>query len=264
MITKLTFRWAVGLVAVIAMVALLFGVNSDRPGLTAGPAQTPPATPQAPDVQLGNPTNLTAAPGGNPGDVALRWNPADNATFHLVYLVQVGSASGHYHLASGGDAGAATVSGLQFGQPYWFIVVAGRPGDGGAPFQWSQWSNWIKATPVSPVLPTPPSVPGATIEPTQEAVCCGNAEIEGIVIAVDTVANTFTVRVVEYEHFRGNRPANPMTVDYSSVEFVEIWLRSGLYVEAEGSYDPANGILRAYEVERDNRDDDDDDDDDDD
>ena len=36
------------------------------------------------------------------------------------------------------------------------------------------------------------------------------------------------------------------------------------YVEVEGSYDPANNVLRAYEVEREGRNDDDDDDDDDD
>ncbi len=258
------------LILIIAAVILLFGAGCGGPTFAAGSGQVPPPPPPTPEARLGNPTGLTAAPGSNPGAVDLRWTPAANAAIHLVYLIKTGDASGRFWPAAPGDASSATVTGLQIGHTYYFIVIAGRPGTGGASYQWSQWSNWMQAAPAQPVLPPPPTLPAATIAPTPAATITPTpgtgrrqrAEIEGTVIAIDAGANTFTVTVTEYEHFGGSRPSNPMTVDYSAVESVENWLRPGRYIEAEGSYDPATNTLRAHEVESHYRDDDDHDDDD--
>ena len=102
--------------------------------------------PLAEILPLGNPTNLTAAPGSQSGEVALSWSPAANATVQWVYLVKPDGADGRYwpH-AQAGDTARLTVTGLDAGETYYFLVIAGQEQADGATL-WSQWSNWGQAT----------------------------------------------------------------------------------------------------------------------
>ena len=94
--------------------------------------------PAPPDVPLGNPTNLRASAAG-PGQVRLDWLPALGAQVHWIWSVKTDGTGGKYTRASG-NAGTATVTGLENGQTYWFIITAGRIGNGAQ--EWSQWSLW--------------------------------------------------------------------------------------------------------------------------
>ncbi len=263
----------------VALVILAIAASAVSAGLlyAARSAQAPPTPPPVP---LGNPTELTAVPGSDSGDVLLSWTPAIGASLHIVYLTKVGDDDGRYWPALAGDADTETITGLEPGHYYLFIVVAGREqGDDGS-FQWSEWSNWAQGKAKATALPTPPatpaSTPGGTSTPTGTSTPGGTstptgtstpaptetvyqyAEIEGVVVSLNTAANTFTMNVREYEHLGGTRPKSPVTVDYDSVESAENWLRKGLYVEAEGTYYPSRNVLVAYEVEREDSDDDDD------
>lgn len=268
----------------VALIVLAMLASAVFAGLSyaARPTQVPPPPP----LPLGNPTGLTAVPGSNSGDVLLNWKPAIGATLHVVYLIKAGDNDGRYWPALAGNADTATVTGLEPGQDYLFIIVAGREDSDTGSYQWSEWSNWAQGKAKSPELPTPPpaptSTPGptGTPEPTRTPGPTGTpeptstpdqgrrsyqyAEIEGAIVSLDTAANTFTMNVREYEHFGGTSPQSPVTVDYASVESVESWLQTGINVEAEGTYYPDTNVLVAYEVERDDDDDDDDDEEDDD
>ena len=103
-----------------------------------GPAATAP---------LGTPSGLTATTGSQSGEVALRWSPADNATVHWVYLVKPDGTDGRYwpH-AQAGNTARLTVTGLDAGEIYWFLVIAGQEQSDGTPL-WSQWSNWAEGVP---------------------------------------------------------------------------------------------------------------------
>ena len=103
---------------------------------------------------LGNPTSLAAAPGSQSGEVALRWTPAANATVQWVYLVKPDGTDGRYwpH-ALAGDAATLTVTGLDAGEAYLFLVIAGQEQADGTPL-WSQWSNWARGTPTSGMVLT--------------------------------------------------------------------------------------------------------------
>ena len=103
--------------------------------------------PLAAALPLGNPTNLTAAPGSQTGEVALSWSPAANATVHWVYLVKPDGTDGRYwpH-AQAGDTARLTVTGLDAGETYLFLVIAGQEQADGTTL-WSQWSNWGQAIP---------------------------------------------------------------------------------------------------------------------
>ena len=103
---------------------------------------------------LGNPTSLAAAPGSQSGEVALRWSPAANATVQWVYLVKPDGTDGRYwpH-ALAGDAATLTVTGLDAGETYLFLVIAGQEQADGTPL-WSQWSNWARGTPTSGMVLT--------------------------------------------------------------------------------------------------------------
>ena len=105
--------------------------------------------PLAAALPLGNPTGLTATPTSQSGEVALDWSPADNATVHWVYLVKPDGTDGRYwpH-ALAGDADGVTITGLDAGEIYWFLVIAGQEQSDGTPL-WSQWSNWARGTPTS-------------------------------------------------------------------------------------------------------------------
>ena len=94
---------------------------------------------------LGNPTNLTAAPGDQSGEVDLRWTPAANATAHWVYLARVGGGDSRYwENAFAGDANTATITGLEPGKTYRFWVQAGQERSDGTT-QGSEWSNAVDA-----------------------------------------------------------------------------------------------------------------------
>ena len=101
--------------------------------------------PLAAALPLGNPTGLTAAPGSQSGEVALSWSPAANATVHWVYLVKLDGTDGRYWHALAGDADGVTITGLDAGEIYWFLVIAGQEQSAGTT-QWSEWSNWGQAT----------------------------------------------------------------------------------------------------------------------
>ena len=104
---------------------------------------------------FGDPTELSAAPGSQTGEVALSWLPAANATVQWVYLVKPDGTDGRYWPdAQAGDAATLTVTGLEPGQTYYFLVIAGRE-DGQGNVQWSQWSNWGQAMPAGAVAPAP-------------------------------------------------------------------------------------------------------------
>ena len=96
---------------------------------------------------LGNPTSLAAAPGSQSGEVALSWSQAANATVHWVYLVKPDGTDGRYwpH-ALAGDAATLAVTGLDAGETYLFLVIAGQEQADGTPL-WSQWSNWAEGVP---------------------------------------------------------------------------------------------------------------------
>ena len=97
-------------------------------------------------LPLGNPTGLTATPTSQSGEVALSWSPAANATVHWVYLVKPDGTDGRYWHALAGDAATLTVTGLDAGETYLFLVIAGQEQADGITL-WSQWSNWGQAMP---------------------------------------------------------------------------------------------------------------------
>ena len=96
---------------------------------------------------FGDPTELSAAPGSQTGEVALSWSQAANATVHWVYLVKPDGTDGRYwpH-ALAGDTATLTVTGLDAGETYLFLVIAGQEQADGITL-WSQWSNWSQAMP---------------------------------------------------------------------------------------------------------------------
>ena len=98
-----------------------------------------PAPPPLPSVPLGDPTGLRASPSG-PGQVRLTWRPAPGAEVHWLWSVKVDGTGGKYTRASG-TASTTTVMGLENGQNYWFIIIAGRNVNGIR--EWSQWSQWV-------------------------------------------------------------------------------------------------------------------------
>ena len=229
----------------IVIAFTLLGLSANGNSSPVFASVSPQSPPPPPPLPLGDPAGLTAVPGDSSGEVALNWTPAANATIHWVYLVRIDGSGGRYWDSVAGDAASETVTGLTLGQEYLFIVVAGQEQDGGSSVQWSQWSNWAQSAPAGASgLPTPPPAPGGV----GSGRFYGEAEIEGVVLSVDSEANTFTAWAVEYEHFLQTRPLNPVTVDYSAVQFAGSWLQTGRYVEAEGRYDPATNILYAYEV----------------
>ena len=98
-----------------------------------------PAPPPLPSVPLGDPTGLQASAAG-PGQVRLNWQPGANADVHWLWSVKVDGTGGKYTRASG-TASTATVAGLENGQNYWLIIIAGRNVNGLQ--EWSQWSQWV-------------------------------------------------------------------------------------------------------------------------
>ena len=98
--------------------------------------ETPPSPPMG---ALGNPTNLRVANGGF-GEALLTWEPADNAEVHWIWSVKADGTGGKWTQAAG-DADWATVSDLQNGETYRFIIIAGSTATGVQ--QWSQWSQWV-------------------------------------------------------------------------------------------------------------------------
>ena len=107
------------------------------------------------------------------GEVALRWTPAANATVQWVYLVKPDGTDGRYwpH-ALAGDAATLAVTGLDAGEAYLFLVIAGQEQADGTTL-WSQWSNWGQAIPAG-------VAPLATGEATFTAVSSGGFHTCGL------------------------------------------------------------------------------------
>ena len=235
--------------AIAALVVMALAAYSASSAL----AQTPP-TPPAPPTVLGSPANLTATPGAA-GQILLRWSPGANAETHLAYRVRADGSEGAFSPMLAGGADSAVIEGLTPTVPYLFIVIAGR-GAGAAGYEWSDWSNWARAT---PGLPAPPPLPtpaptDRTSDPKDGSPTPGPrrwVEVEGIVISVDPTADTFKLRISEYEYFGASVPASPITISYRRVSSAESWLSAGKYVEAEGYYDAATNAIDAYEIDDD-------------
>ena len=221
----------------LAFVALYVAPGSGHLRSAVGQSPPPPLT----SGPLGDPTMLTAAAGNQAGEVDVRRIPAAHATRHWVWVVRAGRNDGRYRPWLGGNASSATISELDPGGAYRFIVIAGQRQDDGA-WEWSGWTNWARGTARSAAGLPVPTPPGAARS---------GAEIEGVILSVDAAANSFVVRVTEYEHLGVSSQPDPITVDYDAVQSVERWLRPGRYVEAEGSYDPVGNVLRASRVEPD-------------
>ena len=129
--------------------------------------------PLAAIAPLGAPSGLTATPGSQSGEVLLSWSPAPNATVHWVYLVKPDGTDGRYwpH-ALAGDAATLTVTGLDAGETYLFLVIAGQEQADGITL-WSQWSNWGQAIPAG-------TSPLATGEATFTAISSGASHTCGL------------------------------------------------------------------------------------
>ena len=90
-----------------------------------------------------NPTGLAAEPGNNPGEVALTWAPAFNATAHWVWSINDDGTGGKW---TEGQPGSAVIDGLEAGVTYWFVVIE-ELGQRGGVSQWSAYSNWEQSAP---------------------------------------------------------------------------------------------------------------------
>ena len=96
----------------------------------------------SPRIQL-NPAGLEAEPGNSPGEVALTWTPAFNATAHWVWSVSADGTDGKW---TAGQSGSAAVGDLEAGQIYWFVVIEELEQRDGAS-QWSAYTNWAQSSP---------------------------------------------------------------------------------------------------------------------
>ena len=97
---------------------------------------------------LGVPCSLTATPSDQAGSVDLRWTPPAGAQYHFVAWIPQGITDlNQSSIMPVSAEGRATISKLNAGTTYQFIVIAGRwewshqPGA-----KWSPWSNWAEAT----------------------------------------------------------------------------------------------------------------------
>ena len=107
------------------------------------------ATPTTPAEALGDPTNLRVVSVGD-GQVNLAWRPASNADAHWVGWTRLesdGTETPGGLLEVAGTASSATVTGLENGQTYAFVVVAIR--SVGGKQESSQQSNRAEATPAA-------------------------------------------------------------------------------------------------------------------
>ena len=142
-------------VATAAVAVVVFTISVADEAVAAEPSQgMPPYTPVVPF----DPADLEATPGVNPGEVDLRWTASANATAHWVWSVKSDNTGGKW---TAGQVGSATVSGLEIGQLYWFIVIAAQQKTG-EPVRWSEFSNWAQSLP-QPELPATPT-PGSDTE----------------------------------------------------------------------------------------------------
>ena len=104
---------------------------------------TPPTVPQQQQSALGSPIELQAYAIGD-GHVLVSWQAARNADAYWIWSSRTDGSDGRWTPADG-TANLVTVSGLENGQVYWFIAIAGRNLDGQQ--EWSLWSNWARAQP---------------------------------------------------------------------------------------------------------------------
>ena len=90
-----------------------------------------------------NPTGLATEPGNSPGEVALTWTPAADATAHWAWSVKADGTGGKW---TEGQPGSAVVDGLEVGVTYWFVVIE-ELGQRDGVSQWSAYSNWEQSAP---------------------------------------------------------------------------------------------------------------------
>ena len=140
-------------------------VLTDDNGIAVSAAPAQPAVPP-----LGNPTNLQAVVGS--GQVNLTWEPASNADTHWIlrYKISNGAETLEDTLQVSGTAAAATVTGLEDGQSYVFVVIASR--QVGGETQVSQPSN---RAPVTLPAAQPPQDPVG--KPTNVAATAAGSEV---------------------------------------------------------------------------------------
>ena len=141
-------------------------VLTDDNGIAVSAAPAQPAVPP-----LGNPTNLQAVVGS--GQVNLTWEPASNADTHWIlrYKISNGAETLEDTLQVSGTAASATVTGLEDGQSYVFVVIASRQVSGEI-IQRSQPSNRAPVT-----LPAAQPPPDPLGKPTNVAAVADGSEV---------------------------------------------------------------------------------------
>lgn len=154
-------------VIIVAVFGLAVFASSQETSPPLGPPPvTPPPVPTPTPPILGVPTDLSAVPSSDAGEVFLFWKPAQNATVHWIWSAKWDNTDGKW---SAGANGLGLVGDLEVGQDYWFAVIAGMRLWNGE-YQWSRWSNWAKATPNTIPAPTPtpevriPDIPITIVE----------------------------------------------------------------------------------------------------
>ena len=90
--------------------------------------------------------------------ITVNWQEADDTDAHWIYSVKSDGSGGHFQEAildpppsggAGGQSGpvtgvslSTTITGLESGTQYWFVVIGGESPSEGSPKEWFSWSNW--------------------------------------------------------------------------------------------------------------------------
>ena len=104
--------------------------------------------PTTSSIPLAAPSNFTGMRGAQSGTVDLRWDTPTGAQYHFVAWIRSGVIDlNRASMMPVSAEGRATITGLNAGTAYNFIVIAGRwewSPDYGA--KWSPWTDWVTAT----------------------------------------------------------------------------------------------------------------------
>ena len=134
--------------------------------VSSGAVQGQDGSPALSSAALGNPTGLRIIR-AEERQVQIAWEAADNAEINWIWSVQPDGTGGKWTRA-GASANSATVSELEPGRSYWFIVIAGRTVQEAQ--EWSLWSNWVmartSAVGLAPVAQNPVTIQLACINRT--------------------------------------------------------------------------------------------------
>ena len=139
----------------VALVLAALGALGQLSGLP-GASLTGSAQAQIPPREA---PQISALSQATTSSIAVIWLPADNTDVHWLYAVKADGTDGRFQLAvpdppqgaSGqqgvtGTARTTTVSGLDAGTQYWFVVLGVRAPSEGTPDTWFRWSNWGRAS----------------------------------------------------------------------------------------------------------------------